>query len=310
MAAAVDGLEVDLAAWLRSAGPYPAVPGAPPPIRCGAHVLSFGIKTYVVAILNRTPDSFSEERPDVPTVEELVARAWAAYRAGADIVDIGAESSEERDRRGLPAEKEAERLLPVLEALTDLPVILSIDTRRGSVARAALRLGPAIINDVSAGADPELLAAAANAGVPMVLMHAGGIAPGTDLMTTLTARLGLALSRAVARGLPTEQAILDAGFGFGTTIDQDLEVTRRLGKLRGLGRPLMHAPSRKRTIGGVLAFPDSIPERLPGTAALVAAGIGAGADLIRVHDVAAMARVARMSDAVWRGQGWRAVVAP
>lgn|GEM_PF-1727773 len=299
-----------LSAWLRSAEPYPAVPGAPPPVRCGPHALAFGVKTYVVAILNRTPDSFSEARPDLPTVEELVARAWEAYRAGADIVDIGAESSAERDHGGLPVERESERLLPVLEALGDLPAVVSVDTRRGEVARRALRVLPVIVNDVDAAVDLELAVAASEAGVPVVLMHAGGIPSDRDVMGVVAARLQTALVRTAGCGVPQGQVLLDAGFGFGTTIDQDMEATRRLGQLRALGRPLLHAPSRKRAIGRVLAFPETIPERLPGTAAVVAAGIAAGADLVRVHDVAAMARVARMSDAIWRGGGWRHVTAP
>jgi len=299
-----------LAAWLRGLRPYPAARGVAPPIRCGKHALHFGVKTYIVAIVNRTPASFSEHRAALPTVDQTVEAAWAAYRAGADIVDIGAESTEEREQGGIPPAVEAERLLPVIAALADLPAVLSVDTRRGSVAHRLLALRPLILNDVDALADPELAAAAAAAGVPVVLMHARPIPGGADAPSTIAERLGQALELATALGVAAEQCILDAGFGFGTTLDQDLEATRRLRELRRLGRPLLHAPSRKRTIGRVLSYPETIPERLPGTAAAVVAGIAAGCDLVRVHDVLPMARAARMADAIYRGGTWRDLTAP
>lgn len=297
-----------LAAWLREAGPPPQ--GPRPPLRCGPHRLALGVKTYVVAILNRTTDSFSEEREDLPPVEELVARAWAAHRAGADIVDIGAESSEERERGSLSADAEARRLIPVLQALTDLPAVLSVDTRRAEVAARALGVLPVVVNDVDAAVDPGMAAVVAGAGAPLVLMHAGPVPAAGDPVAAVAAGLRAALARARAGGVDGRQLLLDAGFGFGTTSEQDLEITRRLGELRALGHPLLHAPSRKRTIGRVLAFPETIPERLPGTAALVVAGIAAGADLVRVHDVQVMARVARAADAVWRPGCWREIAAP
>ena len=297
----------DLARWLRAQA---VPPSGPPPLRCGPFLLHFGLKTYIVAIVNRTPDSFSDGRGSVPPVEEAVAAAWAGYAAGADIVDVGAESSEERDGGTLAPQREAERLLPVLHALRDLPALVSVDSRRGSVARAALAVRPVICNDVEALADPELATAAAEAGAPVVLMHSGPIPPGQDALPTIAGRLEARLRQACALGIPARQVILDPGFGFGTTLDEDLLVTRRLGELRALGRPLLHAPSRKRTIGRVLSFPDTIPERLPGTAAAVAIGIAAGADLIRVHDVLEMARVARMTDALVRGPAWRDLTAP
>jgi dihydropteroate synthase len=310
MGEAVGDVHPRLGAWLRAAGPYAGPPGAPPPLRWGRFRLDFGLKTYVVAIVNRTPDSFSDGRGVVPDVEECVRAAWAAVDAGADIVDVGAESSEERDRGGLPPEVEAERLLPVLAGLRDLPALVSIDCRRGAVARRALEILPVALNDVDALADPELADVAAEAAVPVVLMHSGEVPPGEDPVAVVRRRLQAAVERALRAGVRPEQVVLDAGFGFGTTVEQDLEVTRRLGELRQLGRPLLHAPSRKRTIGRVLAFPETIPERLPGTAAAVAVGIVAGADLVRVHDVAHMARVARMTDALVRGGFWRDLTAP
>lgn len=274
---------------------------APPPVRCGPYTLPFGRRTYVVAIVNITPDSFSEELGYVPGVEETVARVRQAVAEGADVVDIGAESSEARDHGGEDPAEEARRLLPVLEHLHDLPVPISIDTRHGSVADAVLRAGAHILNDVDALADPELARVAAAHGAPVVVMHSQvGTAYG-DLMADITAFLEAAIARATAVGLEREQIIVDAGFGFGKTIAQDCEHTRRLGELRALGRPILHAPSRKRSIGRVLGVPETIPERLPGTAAAVALGIAAGTDLVRVHDVVEMVRVARMADAIVRG---------
>jgi dihydropteroate synthase len=292
----------ELATALAALPPAQDPPGVPPPVHAGPYTLPFGRKTYVVAIVNVTPDSFSEELGRVPGAEETEARVRRAVAEGADIVDIGAESSEARDRGGEAAAEEIRRLLPVLERIGDLPVPISVDTRRASVADAVLRAGAHIINDVDALADPGMTEVAARHGCPIVVMHsqAGTDYPG-DLMDAIAGFLEAAVARAVAAGVAREQVIVDAGFGFGKTIAQDLEHTRRLGELRRLGRPILHAPSRKRTIGRVLGFPASIPERLPGTAAAVALGIAAGADLVRVHDVLEMARVARMADAIVRG---------
>ena len=306
----VAGPQAQFAEWLGARRPYPAVPDAPSPLTCGPHSLQFGHKTYVVAIVNRTPDSFSDGTGSVPPVDRAASAAWAAYRAGADIVDLGAESSEERDHGGITADLEAERLLPLLSELRDLPALISVDCRHASVVERALALRPVLINDVDALADPGLRVTAARSGAPVVLMHDGAIPPGEDPVRVVAGRLLAAVARAMEAGVAAAQIIVDAGFGFGTTLEEDLTVTARLAELRALGRPLLHAPSRKRTIGRVLAFPDTIPERVPGTAAAVAVGIARGADLIRVHDVAEMARVARMTDALVRGAAWGDIVAP
>ncbi len=292
----------DLAAALAALPPPPTLPlDAPPPVRAGPFTLPFGRKTYVVAIVNVTPDSFSEELGRVPGVDEAAARVRQAVAEGADIVDIGAESSEARDHGGDAAAEELRRLLPVLDAVRGLGVPISVDTRRAEVADAALRAGAHIVNDVDALTGPGMAEVVARHGCPAVVMHSRPDPAYGELMADIAAYLEAAIGRAAAAGLPREQVIVDAGFGFGKTIAQDLEHTRRLGELRALGRPILHAPSRKRTIGRVLGFPDTIPERLPGTAAAIALGIAAGADLVRVHDVVDMARVARMADAIVRG---------
>jgi dihydropteroate synthase len=279
--------------------------GGPPPLRLGRWLLPFGRKTYVMAIVNITPDSFSEDAAGVPDPDEAALRARSAVAAGADLVDLGAESSEARERGRADPEVEIARLLPVLERLRDLPAPLSVDTRHGRVARLALDRGAVLINDVEAGRDPDLLAAVAGAGAGLVVMHdrpgVGLKATYRDLVGEVAAFLQSSVDRAAAAGVAREQVVVDAGFGFAKTVHHDLELTRRLGELRSLGRPILHAPSRKRTIGRVLGFPETIPERLPGTAATVALGIAAGADIVRVHDVSEMARVARMADAIVRG---------
>lgn len=310
MASAARALNPGLADWLAGLDPCADPSGAPAPLVCGPHRLHFGHKTYIVGIVNRTPDSFSDGTGTVPPAEQVVAAAWSAYRSGADIVDLGAESTEEREHGGLDPGREAERLLPVLAALRDLPALISIDCRHASVARQALALHPVVLNDVDALAEPEFRGAAAESAAPVVLMHAGEIPPGLDPWAVVAVRLRVAVARAVAAGVPREQIILDAGFGFGTTPEQDLEVTSHLGALKALGRPLMHAPSRKRTIGRILAFPETIAERVHGTGALVAIGIASGADLVRVHDLPAMAWVARVADACARGPSWHDIVAP
>ncbi len=288
---------------------------APPPssraaLRVGDWHLDLGVKTYVVAIVNRTPDSFSAGRSGLPTVPEVVGAARRAVRQGADLVDIGAESTAEREAGGLEPEREWERLEPVLRELGDLPAVLSLDTRRGWVAERALRIRHLVVNDVDGLADPALAAVVARRRVPVVVMHPGPVAPDADVVAQVRVWAQAALKRALDQGVSREQVILDAGFGFGTTVEQDLQCTWRLGELAALGCPVLHAPSRKHAIGTVLAFPAAIAPRLPGTAAAVALGIAAGADLVRVHDVRVMSRVARMVDAIVRGPSWRDVVAP
>jgi dihydropteroate synthase len=311
--AAAPAERADLAAALRAGAPQlaealgglPEPDAAPPPLRAGPYTLPFGHRTYVMAIVNVTPDSFSEELGYVPGVDETVARVRQAVAEGADIVDIGAESSEARDRGGEPEEAEIARLLPVLERLGDLPVPVSVDTRRARVAEAALRAGAHMINDVDALRSPELAAVCARHACPVVVMHNPDGGGYRDLMGDIAAALRAAVDRARAAGVAETQIVVDAGFGFGKGVAEDVEHTRRLAELRCLGRPILHAPSRKRTIGRVLGFPESIPERLPGTAAAVALGIAAGADIVRVHDVQFMVRVARMADAIVRGAAGR-----
>ncbi len=252
-----------------------------------------------MAVINLTPDSFSGDGL-AGEVERALAAALSAVEDGAKIVDLGAEST----RPGhvtISSEEEQDRLLPVLNALRPVTeALLSVDTSKAVVAAAALAAGADLINDVSGfTADPEMPAVVAAAAVPAVIMHDVTPEPGIDLMTSILRELSRRLDRAVAAGVAWERLIVDPGFGFGKNWRQNLEVLRRFGELRALGRPLLAGTSRKSTIGRVLGLPAE--DRLEGTAATVTLAIAGGADIVRVHDVRAMVRVVRMTDAVVRG---------
>jgi dihydropteroate synthase len=267
--------------------------------------LDLGGCPLVMGVLNLTPDSFSDgglwSDPG-----EAADRGLAMLAEGADLLDLGAESTRPgggvygEGARTVPPEEEIGRLLPVLEALrreTDAP--LSVDTRKGEVARRALEAGADLINDVSALADPALARAVAGAGCPVVLMHSRGdlatmqkdIRYG-DLLGEVRAELGLAIERAVAAGIPGEQIVLDPGIGFGKTWRQNLALIRHLPELASLGRPLLLGASRKSFLARAVeearpgAPAPSPRERLPGSLAAVAWAAAHGAALVRVHDVA------------------------
>ncbi len=270
-----------------------------PPTRCGATSLAWGGKTYIMAILNATPDSFSGDglAGDLPAA---VAHGVAAVADGADLLDIGGEST----RPGaapVGSGEEIARVVPLIRALAGrVRVPISIDTSKAAAAEAALAAGAALINDVRGlTADPDLAVVAARTGVPVVVMHDRAPDGHGDLITGIVRELARRLDRALAAGIAWEQLIVDPGFGFGKGPRENLELLRRLGELRALGRPILAGTSRKETIGHVLGLPPG--ERVEGTAATVALAIAGGADVVRVHDVRAMARVARMADAVVRG---------
>ena len=252
-----------------------------------------------MAILNLTPDSFSGDglagREDA-----VLATALQVVEDGADILDLGAEST----RPGhVPSSIEAElaRLLPALAAIrAQTGVLISVDTSKAVVAAAALEAGADLVNDVRGfTADPEMASVVAAAGVPAVVMHDIMVEPGIDLIPSILRELSRRLDRAVAAGVMWEKLIVDPGFGVGKDWLQNLELLRRLGELRVLGRPILAGTSRKSTIGRVLGLPED--DRLEGTAATVSMAIASGADIVRVHDVRSMVRVARMTDAIVRG---------
>ncbi len=270
-----------------------------PPTRCGATSLTWGRKTYVMAIVNATPDSFSGDglAGDLPAA---IAHGVAAVADGADLLDVGGESTRP-EAAPVEAREEIARVVPLIRALAGrVTVPLAIDTSKAAVAEAALAAGASLVNDVRGlTVDPDLAAVVARAGAPAVVMHDLPADGRGDLLTSIVRELARRLDRALAAGIAWEQLIIDPGFGFGKGPRENLELLRRLGELRALGRPILAGVSRKGTIGRVLGLPPD--ERVEGTAATVALAIAGGADLVRVHDVRAMARVARMADAVVRG---------
>ncbi|MCH7522587.1 MAG: dihydropteroate synthase [Chloroflexi bacterium] len=265
----------------------------------GGREFVWGGRTYVMGIVNVTPDSFSGDGVAYD-VAAAVDQAVGMSRDGADIIDVGGEST----RPGfepISVEEEIRRTVPVIEKLVrEVDIPLSIDTYKAEVARAALAAGAQLVNDVHGfRREPETAAAAAEFGAPAVAMHNQREREFHDVIGDVTAGLVESLRIARERGLPDERVIVDPGFNFGWTEEQALEMLRRLGELRALGRPLLVGTSRKSTIGAVLGLP--VEERLEGTAATVALAIANGADIVRVHDVKEMTRVARMADAVVRG---------
>ncbi|WP_281277602.1 dihydropteroate synthase [Thermodesulfitimonas autotrophica] len=250
-----------------------------------------------MGILNVTPDSFSDGGR-YETVEAAKARAIEMVAQGADIIDIGGESTRP-GHTPVDAAEEMRRVLPVLEAVIPaVPVPVSIDTSKAAVARAALAAGAHIVNDQWALRDEGMAEAVAAAGAPVVLMHNQKGTAYRDLMADIIAYFNERIAFAVSAGIPRERIIIDPGIGFGKTPEQNLEVMRRLEELNALGCPILIGTSRKSFIGYALDLPVS--ERMEGTAATVAVGIMKGADIVRVHDVKEMVRVARMTDALKR----------
>jgi dihydropteroate synthase len=271
----------------------------PAPIRAGARTLAWGRRTYVMAILNVTPDSFTGLGPGTDP-DAAIERARRDVADGADLIDVGGEST----RPGatpVDARTEAARVVPVIERLArSVDVPISIDTMKADVAEAAVRAGAALVNDVTGLlGDPAMGATVARLGTPLIAMANLRDRRFADVVGAVRARLRESLAVARRAGIPRHCIILDPGFGFGPSPAQNLELLRRLRALRRLGRPLLVGTSRKSTIGRVLGLP--VEERLEGTAATVALAIANGADIVRVHDTRAMVRVARMADAVVRG---------
>lgn len=282
-----------------------------PPTVWGRYRLDWGRRTYVMGILNVTPDSFSmdgfgfEGATREQIVAEAVARARRMVADGAQLIDVGGESTRPSTVGQPPLDPavERERVLPVIAALAEaLPAetILSIDTYHAETAAAALDAGATLVNDVRGlRADPALAPLLAERGVPVVLMSNLRGEPHPDPLAAVARMLARSLDLARAAGIPEERMILDPGFGFGLVGAENLRVLARLGALRVFGRPLLVGVSRKAHIGQVLGTP--VDDRVEGTAAEVALSIAQGADIVRVHDVRVMARVAKMADAVVRG---------
>jgi len=289
----MDAIGATAAAWERTAFSR----------QCGSRRVEVGGRTLLMGIVNVTPDSFSDGGQFLDAAKAIEhGRRLAAE--GADILDIGGESTRP-GAEPADADAECERVLPVIAALArEVGVPISVDTSKARVAQRALDAGATILNDVTAlRGDPDMAGVAARSGAPVVLMHMQGT-PRTmqrdphygDLMGEIVAHLRASMGIAVAAGVREEQIVVDPGLGFGKALEHNLESLRRLGELRSLGRPILIGPSRKSLIAQVLKLPPE--ERILGTAATVAFGIARGAHIVRVHDVAAMRQVARMTDAL------------
>ena len=258
-----------------------------------------------MGIINLSPDSFAGD--GLSGIESAVDRAKQMASEGADIIDVGGESTRPGSM-SISIDEELRRVIPVLEKLAkEISVPLSIDTYKLEVAREALNAGVNMINDIwGLKTEPKLAELAAQRDVPIILMsNQRDISPDhsitfPDIMAVLTADLQRAIQQALISGVPRENIIIDPGIGFGKTQQQNLEIMRRLEQLEVLRRPVLIGPSRKSVIGRVLDLPAD--QRLEGTAAAIAIGIAKGADIVRVHDVKEVSRVCRMSDAIIRGQ--------
>jgi dihydropteroate synthase len=296
-------------------------------LKLAGATFEWGKRTYVMGIVNVTPDSFSGD--GVLEGEDWIARAvaqgQAQVAAGADLLDVGGESTRPG---GAPVslDEELRRVLPVVAGLAaTVPVPISIDTYKAETARQAVQAGATVINDVwGLRMDPRLGRVAADSGTALVLMHnrsrpkdanqtarLGGRYVGVeygDLLGDISRELLESVALARQAGVGDEAIILDPGIGFGKTVEQNLELVDRLGELRQLGFPLLVGPSRKSFVGYTLNLPPE--QRLEGTAAAVALSIDRGADIVRVHDVEAMTRVARIADAIVRGRGARGPARP
>ncbi len=277
------------------------IQSSPAPTTCGNAVFRWGEKTFVMGIINLSPDSFSGDGLGTD-LEAASARAKSFVAEGADIIDVGGEST----RPGTEAKSiddvdaELKLVIPAIERLSrEVTVPISVDTYKPKVAEAALKAGARMLNDIWAlKKSPRLAEIAAEAGVPVILMSNQRDAPASDIMSAIKADLERAIVTAIKAGVPEQNIIIDPGVGFGKTLEQNLEIIRRLSELRYLQKPILLGTSRKSMIGQVLDLP--VDQRLEGTAATVAIGIAHGADIVRVHDVKEMVRVCRMSDAIIR----------
>jgi len=267
-------------------------------MRIGGHEFIWGSRTYLMGIVNVTPDSFSGDGVGLD-VEAALARAVALAEAGADIIDLGGESTRP-GHQPVPAEEELRRVLPALCAIAAaVAVPVSIDTRKAVVARAAIAHGAALVNDVSGLiGDAEMADVVCEARVPVLLM-ARGAGRQQDVLERVRGDLDQSLAVAAAHGIARERLLIDPGFGFGKTWRMNLELLGRLRELRGYGLPMVAGLSRKSTIARVLG--PGAGSLLEANAALTTLAIAGGADIVRVHDVAQMRLVARMADAVVRG---------
>jgi dihydropteroate synthase len=292
-----------------------------PLLKIGNSTFEWRRQTYLMGIINVTPDSFSGDgtlrEPDADWVARAVAQGQTQAAAGAHLLDVGGESTRPGGQP-VPLDEELRRVLPVVAGLAKaVSVPISIDTYKAETARQALAAGASLINDVwGLRMDPDMGRLAAESGAALIVMHnrsrprdaaqsaqLGGRYVGVDyadLMADIARELSESVQLALQAGVADDHIIVDPGIGFGKTVEQNLELVDRLGELLALGYPILVGPSRKSFVGYTLNLPPE--QRLEGTAAAVALAIDRGADIVRVHDVEAMARVAVIADAIVRGR--------
>jgi dihydropteroate synthase len=267
----------------------------------------WGERTYLMGVLNVTPDSFSDGG-QFNTLPDAIQQAQFLIASGADILDIGGQSTRPQ-ADPVPLAEELERVVPIINSLrtSGIDIPISVDTTQAAVARAAIAAGADLVNDISGGmADPNMLTTVAELGVPIALMHMRGT-PKTmqqltqydDVVGEIYEFLAQRMEVAIAQGIAADRILLDPGIGFAKTYAQNLEILRQLPKLHSLGAPLLVGTSRKSFIGHILEQPDP-KQRVWGTAATCCAAIANGADILRVHDVKEMSDVSRVADAIWR----------
>lgn len=266
--------------------------------QCRDLKLPIGDKTYIMGILNVTPDSFSDGG-SYRCVEAAVKRAKEMVEEGAHIIDVGGESTRP-GHQPVDPEEEICRVVPVIERLVvELNVPVSVDTSKAVVAKKALEAGAHMVNDIwGLQRDPEIARVVSNSGAGLIMMHNRDDKEYKDLMGDIIKFLRDSVSIAKSAGIAESALSIDPGIGFGKTMEHNMEVLRRLKELKTIGLPILLGTSRKSFIGNTLNLP--VDDRVEGTAATVALGIAGGADIVRVHDVREMARVARMTDAVVR----------
>ena len=282
------------------------------PWQMRGQTFDWGSRTYLMGVLNVTPDSFSDGG-QFNTIDTALVQSHKLFDSGMDILDIGGQSTRPGAEQ-ISLSEELNRVVPVVEAIRAdeslNQAVISVDTTRATVARAAVEAGADIINDISGGTyEPGILKAAADLNVPIMLMHIRGKPETMQQMTDyedVVAEIGeflkAQIEAAEAAGVPRQNICIDPGIGFAKTYPQNLTILRQLNRLEPLGCPLLVGVSRKSFIGWILNQPDP-QQRVWGTAAACTAAVAGGADILRIHDGAEMADVARVADAIWRGRG-------
>ena len=272
--------------------------------KIGETTFIWGSRTYIMGVVNVTPDSFSGDGLNT-NINAIRKQAQDFQEFGADIIDIGGESTRPpdlyEDSKPVSLKEEFSRVIPVVQVLSqELRIPISVDTYKSEVAEAAIKAGASMINDVwGLQKDSKMSKVVSEQKIPIVLMHNQNHTRYKDLIPDIIGRLKELTSMAIDAGIEPHNIILDPGIGFGKSIEQNLEILRQLKEFKQLNKPLLLGTSRNSTIGQVLNLP--IQDRLEGRAATVAISISKGVDIVRVHDVKEMFRVSKMSDSIVRG---------